>query len=366
MGGLRVLALGVVSMLLGGGSWEIGPFTRPVSAPVILPDRASRFDDPLRGAPVAWEALHAFNPAAVVRDGKVVVIYRAEDDSGEMKIGMHTSRLGMATSSDGVTFVRQAEPVFYPADDAQKSREWPGGVEDPRIVEGPDGQYVMTYTQWNRVTYSVGIATSPDLVHWAKHGPAFFGSAGGRYDSLQYKSAGIVTRLDGDRLVAAKVNGKYWMYWGEGAIHVATSADLVHWTPVESAPGVPRQVLTKRAGHFDSGFPETGPPPVLTSRGIVMIYNGKNDPEHGDPKLGANAYAAGEALFDGHDPARLIARTDTPVFEPEMPFEKTGQYAAGTTFAEGLVWFKGKWWLYYGCADSAVGVAVADGVKRSR
>ena len=366
MGGLRVLALGVVSVLLGGGGWEIGPFTRPVSAPVILPDRASRFDDPLRGAPVAWEALHAFNPAAVVRDGKVVVIYRAEDDSGEMKIGMHTSRLGMATSSDGVTFVRQAEPVFYPADDAQKSREWPGGVEDPRIVEGPDGQYVMTYTQWNRVTYSVGIATSPDLVHWAKHGPAFFGQAGGRYDSLQYKSAGIVTRLDGDRLVAAKVNGKYWMYWGEGAIHLATSADLVHWTPAESAPGVPRQVLTKRAGHFDSGFPETGPPPVLTSRGIVMIYNGKNDPEHGDPKLGANAYAAGEALFDGHDPARLIARTDTPVFEPEMPFEKTGQYAAGTTFAEGLVWFKGKWWLYYGCADSAVGVAVADGVKRSR
>jgi beta-1,2-mannosidase len=63
-------------------------------------------------------------------------------------------------------------------------------------------------------------------------------------------------------------------------------------------------------------------------------------------------------LFDAHDPARLIARTDAPVFEPEMPFEKTGQYAAGTTFAEGLVWFKGKWWLYYGCADSAVGVAV--------
>lgn len=359
MVGSRALVLGVVSLVLGGSGWEIGPFTRPVAAPVILPKAASRFNDPLRGAPVAWEALHAFNPAAVVRDGKVVVIYRAEDDSGEMKIGMHTSRLGMAVSSDGVTFVRQPEPVLYPAEDGQKSREWPGGVEDPRVVEGPGGQYVMTYTQWNRVTYSVGIATSPDLVHWTKHGPAFLGSAGGRYDSLKYKSAGIVTRLDGDRLVAAKANGKYWMYWGEGAIHLATSADLVRWTPVESAPGVPIEVLKKREGHFDSGFPETGPPPVLTRRGIVMIYNGKNDPEHGDPKLGANAYAAGEALFDAHDPSRLIARTDAPVFEPERPFEKTGQYAAGTTFAEGLVWFQGKWWLYYGCADSAVGVAVS-------
>lgn len=358
MVGLRLVALGLAAILVGGSSWEIGPFVRPVAAPVILADRAARFSDPILGKPVAWEALHAFNPAAVVRDGKIVVIYRAEDDSGEMKIGMHTSRLGMATSMDGATFVRQAEPVFYPADDAEKAREWPGGVEDPRIVEAPDGTYVLTYTQWNRVTYSVGIATSPDLVHWTKHGPAFLGQAGGRYDSLQYKSAGILTRLVDEQLIATKVNGTFWMYWGEGSIRLATSSDLVHWTPVESSPGAPLEVLTKRAGHFDSGFPETGPPPVLTKRGIVMIYNGKNDPEHGDTKLGANAYAAGEALFDAHDPSHLIARTEAPVFKPEQPFEKTGQYAAGTTFAEGLVWFKGKWWLYYGCADSAVGVAV--------
>jgi len=47
------------------------------------------------------------------------------------------------------------------------------------------------------------------------------------------------------------------------------------------------------------------------------------------------------------------------VFKPEMPFEKTGQYAAGTTFTEGLVWFRNQWFLYYGCADSMVGVAIA-------
>jgi predicted GH43/DUF377 family glycosyl hydrolase len=47
------------------------------------------------------------------------------------------------------------------------------------------------------------------------------------------------------------------------------------------------------------------------------------------------------------------------VLKPEMPYEKTGQYAAGTTFAEGLVFYKGKWFLYYGAADSRVGVAIA-------
>jgi predicted GH43/DUF377 family glycosyl hydrolase len=147
------------------------------------------------------------------------------------------------------------------------------------------------------------------------------------------------------------------MYWGEGTIRVATSTDLIHWTPVEDERGEPVAVLSKRGGRFDSSFPETGPPPVLTDKGIVVLYNGKNAPDGGDPSLGPNAYAAGEALFAADDPTKLIGRTEAPVLKPEMPFEKTGQYAAGTTFAEGLVWFRNQWFLYYGCADSMVGVA---------
>ncbi len=340
------------------------PLTRPVNAAVITPSKLSTFTDPITHAPVSWEALHTFNPAAIVRDGKVFVLYRAEDSSGTMEIGMHTSRLGLASSTDGLTFSRLPAPVFFPAPDAQRSREWPGGVEDPRIVQTPDGSgYVLTYTQWNRVTYSIGIATSPDLVHWTKHGPALLGSAGGRYDHLQYKSGGIVTRLDPtpadpDRIVAAKINGKFWMYWGEIVIRLATSPDLIHWTPVEDPrTHKPVEILTRRPGHFDSGFPEVGPPPLLTPAGILVVYNGKNDPAHGDTDLGANAYAAGLATFDPKDPAHLLSRTDAPILKPEQTFEKTGQYAAGTTFAEGLVHYKNRWLLYYGCADSAVGVA---------
>ena len=48
-----------------------------------------------------------------MKDGKVIVLYRAEDDSGEMAIGGHTSRLGMATSDDGIHFRRMPEPVFW-------------------------------------------------------------------------------------------------------------------------------------------------------------------------------------------------------------------------------------------------------------
>ena len=342
--------------------WVIGPFTRPLSGnPVITPQPDSAFTDPVSKKPVHWQALHTFNPAAIVREGKIYVLYRAEDDSGTMAIGGHTSRLGLAESEDGIHFTRQPDPVFFPARDSQKAREWPGGVEDPRVVEGEDGTYVLTYTQWNRKTYSVGVATSPDLTHWTKHGPVFLTAENGKYAHLDYKSAGIVTRLDKDkgRLIAAKIDGKYWMYWGEGTIRLATSTDLVHWTPVEDAQGAAVVLLRPRPGHFDSSFPETGPPPVLTDQGIVMLYNGKNAVTGGDPNLGPSAYAAGEALFDAKDPAHLMGQTDGPVLKPELPYEKTGQYAAGTTFAEGLVNFHGQWFLYYGCADSLVGVATA-------
>lgn len=345
-------------------SWQIGPWTRAADAPIIRPDAAATFSDPVSHQLVHWEALHTFNPAAIVRGGKVYVLYRAEDDTGKMAIAEHVSRVGMAVSEDGVHFRQMPEPIFYPDNDAELPREDQGGTEDPRIVEGPDGTYVLTYTQWSRRTkmWSVGLATSRDLRHWTKHGPLFAGLSGGAYDRMRYKSAGILTELRHGRLIAAKRNGKFWMYWGEIEVHLASSPDLVHWTPVETAPGKPLVLLARRPGLSDSEFPEMGPPPVLTPRGIVVIYNAKNSEKgEADPSLARGAYSVQEALFDPGNPAKLLARTDRPVFQPELPFERSGQWKPGTTFSEGLVWFHNRWWLYYGCADSFVGVASAPG-----
>jgi predicted GH43/DUF377 family glycosyl hydrolase len=101
-----------------------------------------------------------------------------------------------------------------------------------------------------------------------------------------------------------------------------------------------------------------------------MLYNAKNSDAKptaggeaktlpGDPAIAPGAYSVGEALFSPTDPSKLLARTDDPVFKPERPYERTGQYAAGTTFAEGLIPFHSRWFLYYGTADSFVGVATA-------
>ena len=341
--------------------WMIGPFSKPRSVnPVLEPSATSTFRSPMGDSVVHWEAFATFNPAAVVRDGKVYLLYRAEDASGEQQIGRHTSRLGLAVSNDGLRFVRRAAPVLYPDHDAQSANEWPGGVEDPRVVEADDGRYVLTYTQWNRHVPRLAVATSRDLEHWTKHGPALGAAAGGKFRDLESKSGAILSRVVGDRLIATRVNGRYWMYFNVPGIMIATSDDLLQWTPVEDADGRPLTVLTPRPGYFDSWLVEAGPPAILTPRGIVLLYNAGNSRAYGDSTLPARVYTGGQALFDARNPMKLLARAGQPFIRPTLPFEKTGQYVDGTTFVEALVPFRGRWFVYYGTADSRVGVAVGE------
>jgi predicted GH43/DUF377 family glycosyl hydrolase len=316
-----------------------GPFAKPAQInPVISPNPN-----------VAWEAYATFNPAAVVKDGKVFLLYRAEDASGTQEIGGHTSRLGLAESSDGLHFTRRETPVLFPDTDAQRQYEWPGGVEDPRIVQSDDGRYILTYTQWNRDVPRLAVATSRDLISWTKHGPAF-AHAAATYMRTESKSGAILSRIEGDHLIATRVNGKYWMYFGVPDLRIATSDNLVDWTPVEDAQGRAVKVLSARPEHFDSWLVEAGPPALLTPAGILVLYNAGSLPSH--------TYSAGQALFDPRDPTALIARADSAFIKPTETYERTGQYTAGTTFVEGLVHFRGRWFLYYGTADSRVGVAV--------
>jgi predicted GH43/DUF377 family glycosyl hydrolase len=339
--------------------WAFGPFVRPAAGnPVLTPRSGSTFRDPMSGKPLRWEASDVFNPAAVVRNGKIQVLYRAEDSSG-IGIGLRTSRIGLAESTDGITMQRRPAPVLFPAEDNQKEFEWPGGCEDPRVAVTEDGTYVMLYTQWNRKVPRLAVATSKDLVRWKKHGPAFYTAYNGKYRDLASKSASIVTQLKDGRQVIAKVNGKYMMYWGERFMNIATSDDLVNWYPSQTEAGELAAVLRPRPGYFDSELTECGPPAILTDKGILLLYNGKNLGGEGrDTAYTANTYAAGQVLFDKNNPTKVIGRLDRPFFVPTEPFEKSGQYPAGTVFVEGLVWHGGQWFMYYGCADSRVGVAV--------
>jgi beta-1,2-mannosidase len=345
--------------------WMLTPFVKQDDAnPCLIPSNTT-FLDPIRKTSIAWEEKDVFNPAAVVRNGKVYLLYRAQDKIGKPA---GTSRIGLAYSSDGLHFTKMKAPVLFPANDEFKKYEWEGGCEDPRIVEDNKGAYYMTYTAYDGTTARLFIATSTDLIHWKKHG-SVFKKADTKYINYWSKSGSIISTRKGEKMVATKINGKYWMYWGESNIYMATSDNLIDWTPIKETDPSKKQfdslrnyeafkiLFSPRKEKFDSELVEPGPPAMITKDGILFIYNSKNSPEYGDKNLRDGEYAAGQILSNKNDPTKVIDRSDENFFHPDKDYEITGQ-VNNVCFLEGLVFFKGKWFLYYGTADSKIAVAV--------
>ena len=332
-------------------TWPIRPFVKVDSVNPILVAGDNSFKCPILKTTVKWEEKDVFNPAAVVRDGKVHLLYRAEDRIGRFA---GTSRIGLATSQDGLHFIKMPEPVLYPDIDSLKIYEWEGGIEDPRVIEKDDGTYVLTYTAYDGKVARLLIATSEDLMHWTKHGLVLRG----KYKDSWSKSGAIVGRQRGEKIIAEKINGKYWMYFGDTDLFMATSDDLITWQPVTEA-GKLKAVLKPREKYFDSRLVEAGPYALLRNEGILLIYNSMNHDSIGDPDIPQGAYCAGQALFDKNDPTRLIDRLEENFMRPDKPYEISGQVNL-VCFLEGMVPFEGKWFLYYGTADSKIAVAVKE------
>ena len=293
-----------------------GKWSRASQQPILWPQGHS------------WESAGTFNPTVVFAFHKFIMLYRAQDSTG-------TSRLGYAESQDGIHFKRSAQPVLSP----ETSYEKDGGVEDPRLQKIDDTFY-LTYTGYNKKDAQLCLATSRDLVHWERKGvilPAYQGNWNKRWT----KSGAIVPE---------KIDGKYWMYWlGTGAdntdeMGLSFSEDLIHWTEATITP-----VLAKRPEKFDARVVEPGPPPIVTAAGIVLVYNGA------DENL---VYRTGVAIFDRHDPRKILYRSEEPIFAPEKDWEKVGQ-VPNVVFVEGMVRRNNRFLFYYGGADKYVGVAEA-------
>ncbi|PYU02818.1 MAG: glycosidase [Acidobacteria bacterium] len=296
-----VLALLAASQNQGFRNWK-----RLSETPILSPSESG------------FESSGTFNPAVIRRGDKFVMLYRAQDAAG-------TSRLGYAESTNGVHFVKRFGAVLAPEAEYEKG----GGVEDPRLIE-LGGRYYLTYTGYNRKDAQLCLAESTDLIQWKRLGvilPAYQE----KWNRGWTKSGAIVSE---------RIAGKYWMYWlGTAAdktdqMGISSSTDLLHWTEELDVP-----VLPRRPGKFDSRVVEPGPPPLFTSKGIVLIYNGADD------KL---VYRTGIAVFDRNDPRKVL-------------WEKVGQ-VPNVVFVEGMAKRGKEWLFYYGGADKFVGVASASAV----
>ena len=145
----------------------------------------------------------------------------------------------------------------------------------------------------------------------------------------------VISKLAGDRLIAAKVNCKYWMYYTHPCA-LAWSQNLIDWTPTGKAV-------------WSGGGREAGAIALLREDGILLMTQG------GHSSLGT--WVLRQALIDCNDLTTLLKEQKEPFLYPEYDWEKKG-FTGDTTVANTLVLFKGKWWLYYGGADRYIGLAV--------
>lgn len=303
-----------------------------------------------------WEAWQTFNPGVFLFADCVHFLYRAIGEDG-------LSRFGYAASSDGFHIEeRLSQPVYeHPI----KNQCIPpfniysfgsggsfGGCEDPRPVriEG-ENEIFMTYTACDeglRVALTSINVEDFAARNWAWRTPRLISPPGEVH--------------------------KNWVIFPEkikGAFAILTSISprisISYRENLEFNDGEYLDSHYGRGGSkdgWDYWLRGAGAPPIKTEEGWLLFYHAMDKKDPGKYKVGA-------MLLDLNDPTRILARSPRPVLEPEEIYEMNG-FKGGVVYASGAVVKDGNLLVYYGAADSFVGVAFADlngfleGLKKGR
>jgi len=358
-------------------AWEIKFADVDNAVMAVKPGESKKtFHDPFTNKDVKWEQ-DAACASFIVFNGKLYGVYRAYGDDDEW-------RLGLASSSDGRHFTRSDKPVLYPKrSDAflgplllNKKNE---GVSygDPRLTLGEDGRFYLyfNFVHYGKTTndQQLAVATSRDLLDWTVHGRMFAKQSANDRALIPEKSpwrlpvATVVARLEGDRFVATKIQGKYWAYFdcyatkGSYCLGVATSENLIDWKVFRDKNGKLPDPLPARRGYFDSWY--TDPvAAVLRDDGILLIYNGVNaEPKSdGDARRAHYSHYPAQALFSKDDPTQLLKRSESPFKGGDAELEKKPMvfWCAPLYEAWSLVPFRGELLLYwnhaFGCISTGL------------
>jgi predicted GH43/DUF377 family glycosyl hydrolase len=114
-----------------------------------------------RGEEGGWDYGGVYAPSVVKLGDQYIMLYAATELNGQFNV------VGMATSPDGITWQKRADPVFEPS----TGGGWDSGsVQEPR-VDLINGELVMAYTAWGQgqMTASIGLARSADGDTWERY-----------------------------------------------------------------------------------------------------------------------------------------------------------------------------------------------------
>lgn len=328
------------------------------------------------------EALGVLNPAAArSRDNSRLYVFPRVVAAGNY------SRIGLAE----VLFDAAGEPVgvkrrgyvLEPTESYEQNAHT-AGCEDARVtyVE-PLGRYIMTYTAYGPLGPRIALAESRDLLHWERIGPlkfAFDPRMRVDFDLYDNKDAYLFPEPVRDpqgRPALALIHRPAHVQGGIGVLPVGIAEQRasiwISYCDIDAAQRDSGALLRWR-DHQLLATPQRdweitkiggGAPPVRTPYGWLMIYHGVAGQiiEQVDHQPFVH-YSAGIMVLDIDDPRRVLYRSPMPTLAPEATEERQG-IVPNVVFPTGIDQRANRRLdVYYGMADSAIGVARLDVPER--
>lgn len=271
------------------------------------------------------DVMYLFNPGVIKHGGAYVMLADAATLAQPIV-------LWLLRSADGVRFVPDAEPVAWPEPPENHPEDC---VYDPRITRIGD-DYIICYASGSvDCGVRVGIVRTRDFRRYER--VAIASELGNRNAILfPEKINGLYCRLDRPFGNPHEPSGA-WISW---------SPDLVYW-------GNAKPLLMPRKGLWDDLKVGGGAVPIKTDAGWLELY-------HGVTRTGGGViYRLGVCLLDLKDPAKVIARGEDAVLWPEHDYEMLGRVPNVVFSCNAIPEAGGTVKVYYGAADTCIGLAEA-------
>ncbi len=312
----------------------------------------------LKPTKLPFENKAVFNPACIEIGGITHMFYRAVNRQD-------ISSIGYCQLSNNQVIKRLTKPLLFPEHDYEKE-----GIEDPKITF-LDGTYYLFYTAYDGKNALIAYATSQDLITFTKHGLI---SPKISYDEAEdiFRHSQVRERYSLFEMLYKEKRGKSVLLFEKDAslfpqkfkgkfalIHrILPGIQLIYFKDFTELTNtywrrylinLGDKVIIDPLYWYESRNVGGGCPPIKTKAGWLIIYHAVEDTPLG------KIYHAAAVLLDLKNPLKVIGRLKQPLFSPEASWEKKG-LVDNVVFPTGAIIRKGRLYIYYGAADTCVGI----------
>jgi predicted GH43/DUF377 family glycosyl hydrolase len=305
---------------------------------------------------IEWEAGAVFNPCVVYDNGIFKMLYRTYPSSLKetgpriTRPGFHLanqiSYIGYAESTDGNSFVRRDVPFISPSESYDKY-----GCEDPRITKFGDVFYI-TYTAIDaplddktiKPNVRIALATTKDFVTIIKHGiigPAIESKAAALFPEMINGKIALILTISSD-----STNSHIAVRYFDSLEQLLHPSDK-EWEDFLSHS---KDTAVLKTYPWLHRGPELGAPPLKTKEGWLLIFSAESM---------SDTWVISAALLDLEDPRKLLTRAKGNILQPVTTYEREG-LVPNVTFPSGAVIVDDKLFVYYGCADTVIGLSTCN------